>query len=143
MARRVDPEIRAAEIVALIRTKYPHGGWFACMTRDERIGWNMHDDESWYGKEAEFTNTGCTPINARMWAGWLARETISTRDRRTIPGDPILDGPRERLHLAVGNDLTLSHVGALSSDALHDVLGDRVDRKPDPTGDDFGLFQIV
>lgn len=67
----INPEIRAAEIVALIATEYKNGGWFDAMTLGEQIGWNIHEAE-WY------SGWGCcnptTPRNAREWAGWLARE---------------------------------------------------------------------
>jgi hypothetical protein len=68
---RLDPEVRAAEIVAAIVADFPKGGWFACMTRGEQIGWDMHESEWWWGND--WTRT---PRNARELAGWLARETI-------------------------------------------------------------------
>ncbi len=66
--KAVNPEVRAAEIVAAIRADFQNGGWFECMTAGERRGWDMAADELWFGE--------CTaaPSNAREWAGWLAHE---------------------------------------------------------------------
>jgi hypothetical protein len=67
---KINPEIRAAEIVALIETKYIGGGWFACMTPGEQAGWDIHELEWWNGDHS------AAPRNAREWAGYLAREMI-------------------------------------------------------------------
>jgi len=69
---KINPEIRAAEIVALIETKYTRGGWFAYMTPGEQAGWDMHELEWWNGDDS------AAPRNARELAGWLAREALYT-----------------------------------------------------------------
>lgn len=66
--RQFNPEIRAAEIYALIATTYRYGGWFACMTRDEQTGWDKHEEAWWHGDPTP------QPSNSREWAGWLAAE---------------------------------------------------------------------
>lgn len=70
MRGAVNPEIRAAEIVAEIIDNYALGGWFACMTPGEQAGWNLHEWEWWTGDYLAIT----APQNTREWAGWLARE---------------------------------------------------------------------
>lgn len=74
MSKPLDIEQRAAEIAAAIHHEYLDGGWFACMTRDERRGWDIHDDECWTGDLARYR----APTSARMHAGWLAREIAFT-----------------------------------------------------------------
>jgi hypothetical protein len=85
---RLDPEVRAAEIVAAIVADFPKGGWFACMTQYEQSGWNIHESEWWYGKEHDFNAPVTTPRNDREWAGWLAREILYPFDHET----PSYDG---------------------------------------------------
>lgn len=75
MSRPLDIEQRAAEIVAAMENDYPTGGWFACMTRDEQRGWNMHEAE-WFAAESVDPNYFGTPRNRREWAGYIAREII-------------------------------------------------------------------
>lgn len=67
---RLNPELRAAEIVAAVRSEFKYGGWWAIMTPDERVGWEMHEHEWWHDKYSH------TPRNKRHWAGYLAREMI-------------------------------------------------------------------
>lgn len=87
---RMNPEVRAAEIIAAIVTDYSTGGWFACMTPGERHGWDMHESEWWLpdGWTAHDKAIAWVPRNARESAGWLAREiwisTVESKPAREV-----------------------------------------------------------
>ena len=63
----INPEIRAAEIVAGIQDNYSDGDWFDVLSAGERRGWDKHEGEWWDG-------TISAPRNRPELAGWLARE---------------------------------------------------------------------
>jgi len=67
----LDVEQRAAEIVASIQHEYERGGWFAVMSPDEQVGWDLHDDEVFL-PDCEEPSRIPTPENRRQMAGWLA-----------------------------------------------------------------------
>jgi hypothetical protein len=84
---RVNPEVRAAEIVAAIETDYKRGGWFECMTLGEQRGWDLHEYEWWYGDPwcGGPDDAGEVPRNSRELAGWLAREVVFPFEEGTRP----------------------------------------------------------
>jgi len=63
----INPEVRAAEIVAATRTDYSTGGWFEIMTGDECRAWELAEWDWWTGRAS-----GWAPRNNRELAGWLA-----------------------------------------------------------------------